>query len=101
MPEADIRICPHEVDIITPCAQLCTVTARNVMCSDMKLDERYRNSRRQTERREMTLLSHELQVHTELVWSVPGKWLTRGCAITTVNYLLMLKLCCDGYWDPC
>jgi hypothetical protein len=41
MPEADIRISPHEVDIITACAQLCTVTARNVMCSDMELDERY------------------------------------------------------------
>jgi len=49
MPEADIRICPHEIEIITPCAELCTVTARNVKCPVMKLDERYRNSRRQTE----------------------------------------------------
>ena len=42
MPEADIEICPHEIDIITPCAELYTLTARNVKCPDMKLDERYR-----------------------------------------------------------
>jgi len=65
----------------------------------MQLDEPYHNSRRQTERREATSLSYELQVHT--MWSVPGRWLTRSYAKTTVNYLLMLKLCCDGYWDSC
>jgi len=75
MPEADIRMCLHEIDIITPCAELCTVTARIVKCPVMKLDDRYRNSRRQTERKKVTLLSHELQVHTLLMWSVPGGWL--------------------------
>jgi hypothetical protein len=101
VPEVDIIICPHEIEIVTPCAELCTVTARDAKYPDMKLDEPYRNSRLQTVRRGVTLLSHELQVHTVLVWSIPGRWLTRGCAKTTVNYLLMLKLCCDGYWDSC
>ena len=86
MPATDIRTCLHEIDIITPCAELCTVTARSVKYPVMKVDDRCRNSRRQTERKKLTLLSHELQVHTLLVWSVPGRWLTRGCAKTTVNY---------------
>jgi len=56
MPETDIRICLHEIDIITPCAELCTVTARTVKCPVIKLDDLYRNLRRQTERKKVTLL---------------------------------------------